>query len=52
MHRQASPRRIPADAYFDRWDAGRFEVEDQSFSVADGEIITIISFRNEMLEDR
>jgi hypothetical protein len=49
---QTSPRRIPADAYFDRWDANRFEVEEQSSRVADGEIITIISFRNEMLEDR
>ena len=39
----AHPRRIGADAWFDRWDAKNFEVYEQSIRTGDGEIVTIIT---------
>jgi hypothetical protein len=50
---QPSPRKIGADAWFDRREAGRFEVQEQSFVVGAGEVVTIINFiDDEMLEER
>lgn len=50
---QPAPRKIGADAFFDRRGADRFEVEEQSFKVAEREIMTLIHFRDhDMLEDR
>lgn len=50
---QSSPRRIGADAFFDRREAERFEVEEQSFRVGEQQIVTLIHFRDDaMLEER
>ena len=49
---QANPRKVGADAFFDRHGADRFEVHEQSFRTADTEIITILTLSDaEMLED-
>lgn len=43
---------IGADAWFDRRDADRFELYEQTFKVADDEILTLLIFKDEeMLED-
>ena len=43
---------IGADAWFDRWDANRFELNEQTLKVADDEILTLLVFKDEeMLED-
>ena len=43
---------IGADAWFDRRDAEKFQIYEQSFSSADDEILSILIFRDgEMLED-
>lgn len=48
---QLNPRRIGADAFFDRWDADRYEVEEQSWKVSDDQIVTLLHFRDDaMLE--
>ena len=50
---QPNPRRIGADAFFDRWGADRHDVEEQSYRVSDDQIVTLIHFRDaDMLEDR
>lgn len=50
---QAFPRKIGAEAWFDRPEAQRYEVQEQSFKVADGEIVTILCIKDdEMLEER
>jgi hypothetical protein len=50
---QPSPRKIGADAWFDRYDADRYEIQEQSFKVSDDEILTILTLYDEdMLEDR
>jgi len=49
---QPNPRKIGADAFFDRREAERFEIDEQSFAVAENEIVTILHFRDDsMLED-
>lgn len=49
---QASTRRIGADAFFDRWDADRVEVEEQSFRVSNDQIMTLIHFSDrDMLKE-
>ena len=46
------PRKIGADAWFDRQEADRYEVEEQTIRTADDEILTIILVTDEeMLED-
>lgn len=46
------PHKIGADAWFDRWDAQRFELTEQSMAIADGEILTLLVLTDgEMLED-
>jgi hypothetical protein len=46
------PRKIGADAWFDRSDAGRFEILEQTFRTGDDEILTLLLIRDEeMLEE-
>jgi hypothetical protein len=48
----AVPRKIPADAWFDRSEAQRYEVREQTVRTGDDEILTLILCRNpKMLED-
>ena len=48
---QSSPRKIGADAFFDRREAEMYEVEEQSIRVGEQEVITLIHFRDgDMLE--
>ena len=43
---------VGAEAWFDRWEASRFEIEEQSYKVSDQEILTLLIFTQaEMLED-
>jgi hypothetical protein len=50
---QASPRKIGASAFFDRPEADEYEIQEQSFKVADGEIVTLLSLKDDdMLEER
>ena len=50
---QAFPRKIGAAAWFDRDEADRYEVQEQSFKVAEGEIVTVLTLTDEeMLVDR
>jgi hypothetical protein len=47
------PRRIGADAWFDRWEAQRYEVLEQTFRTADDEILTLVLICDtEMLEEQ
>lgn len=49
----AIPRKIPADAWFDRPEAQRYEVQEQTIRTADDEILTLVLFRDpKMLEER
>ena len=48
---QQFPRRIGADAWFDREGAGRFEVLEQSFSLPNEEVVTILQFDDEEMMD-
>lgn len=46
------PIRIGADAWFDRFDASRFEVHEQTIRTTPGEILTLLLFKDEkMLRD-
>jgi hypothetical protein len=36
------PRKIGADAWFDRWEAERYEVHEQTIRTADDEILTLV----------
>lgn len=46
------PRRIGADAWFERSEADRYEVQEQSIRTADDEILTLVLLSDEdMLED-
>jgi hypothetical protein len=43
---------VGAEAWFDRWDASRYELYEQSLKISDQEVLTILVFNNEeMLED-
>lgn len=45
------PRKIGADAWFDRWDADRFEVHEQTMRIGPDETLTLILIRDQkMLE--
>ena len=47
-----APRKIPAEAWFDRPEAERYEVTEQTFRTGDGEILTLILIADgDMLED-
>lgn len=48
----ALPRKIGADAWFDRPEAGRFEVREQTIRSGDDEILTLVLIDDEaMLEE-
>jgi hypothetical protein len=48
-----APRKIGADAWFGRHDAGRFEVQEQTFHTGDDEILTLVLIRDgAMLDER
>lgn len=47
----ASPSKIGADAWFDRFDAERFEVMEQCFKTAPDETLTLITIINERMLD-
>ncbi len=43
---------IPADAWFDRYDADRYEVFEEAIKMPNNETLTLITFRNDgMLEE-
>jgi hypothetical protein len=43
---------VGAEAWFERWDASRYELYEQSFKISDQEVLTLLVFINaEMLED-
>jgi len=45
-------RKIGADAWFDRWDAQKYEIQEQSIRIGDGEIVTLLVIADEeMLAD-
>jgi hypothetical protein len=43
------PRKIGADAWFDRWDAERFEVYEQTIRTGDDEILTLVRIDDEAM---
>jgi hypothetical protein len=46
------PRKIGADAWFDRWDAERFEVHEQTMRVGSSETLTLVLINEtKMLDD-
>lgn len=46
------PRRIGAEAWFDRWDAQKFEVHEQTFRTGPDEILTLVLLNDpKMLEE-
>ncbi|GAC1343533.1 MAG: ImmA/IrrE family metallo-endopeptidase [Acetobacteraceae bacterium] len=49
---QTSPRKIGADAWFNRHEAQRYDVQEQSVLVGPGEILTVLNFTDgDMLEE-
>jgi hypothetical protein len=49
----ALPRKIGADAWFDRWEASKCEVHEQTIRTGDDEVLTLVLFSDmHMLEDR
>jgi hypothetical protein len=48
----AMPRKIPADAWFDRSEAQRYDVHEQTIQTGDDEILTLVLIRDpKMLEE-
>jgi len=46
------PRKIGADAWFDRWEAQKYEVQEQTIRTTTDEVLTLILITaSEMLED-
>jgi hypothetical protein len=46
------PRKIPADAWFDRSEAGQYDVHEQTIRTGDEEILTLVLIRDpKMLEE-
>jgi hypothetical protein len=49
----AMPRKIGADAWFDRWEAGNHEVHEQTIRTGEDEIVTLVLISDSrMLDDR
>ncbi|MGJ0535405.1 ImmA/IrrE family metallo-endopeptidase [Methylocystis sp.] len=49
----AFPRRIGASAWFDHWEASRYDVFEQSFRTAEDEVLTLVLIRDDrMLEEK
>jgi hypothetical protein len=47
-----TPRKIGADAWFDRWEAERFEVQEQTYRTCPDEILTLVLISDPgMLDD-
>ncbi len=47
------PRKIGADAWFDRPEAQRFEVHEQTIRTGPDEVVTLVMFSDKaMLDDR
>jgi hypothetical protein len=44
------PRRIGADAWFDRWDAERYEVYEQTIRTSDDEILTLVRIDDDAMQ--
>ena len=50
---QVHPRKIGADAWFDRHEAGRYELLEHTFPLPNNEILTLLTFMDgEMMEER
>jgi len=50
---QAHPRKIGADAWFDRSEAERYELQEHTFPLPNNEILTLLTFTDaEMMEER
>jgi hypothetical protein len=48
-----TPRKIGAEAWFDRWEAGNHQVHEQTVRTGDGEILTLVLMSDlRMLEDQ
>lgn len=48
----ANPRKIGADAWFDRWSAGTYEIHEQTVRTGTEEVLTLLLISNQnMLED-
>jgi IrrE N-terminal-like domain len=48
----ANPRKVGADAWFDRWDAGTFDIHEQTMRTSVEEVLTLLVISDErMLED-
>jgi len=45
------PRKIGADAWFDRWDAADHEVHEQTIRIGEDEILTLVLISSNMLGD-
>ena len=43
------PRKIGADAWFDRWDAEHYEVYEQTIQIADDQILTLVRIDDEAM---
>lgn len=48
---QPTPRKIGAHIWFDRRDAERYQITEQSFAVGDGEVVTLLTLDSRMLDD-
>jgi len=50
---QSHPRKIGADAWFDRSEAEKFEIFEQTFPLPNNEILTLLTFTDEeMMTER
>ena len=46
------PRKIGADAWFDRWEAEKYEIQEQTIRTGTDEVLTLILITDpDMLED-
>ncbi len=48
---QATPRKVKASTWFERWDAERYDILEQSFQPQDGEVVTILTFADARMID-
>ena len=48
---QPMPRRVGAHVWFERRDAERYVITEQSFVVADGEVVTLLTFKDPKMLD-
>jgi hypothetical protein len=46
---QPTAKRVGAQAWFDRRDAERFDVWEQSFNTVEGEVLTILTFKDQTI---